>query len=130
MHKYVGRTFDERLFFLTSPWIPENLNEPRREFVALYIFDFEGNLIDAEIDERENPESFEEEEQLMRRRLKQLSKKTYRCIRVVPFGIYKYGIEFGLIPFQSEVNGDWWVNMQPSNYMAFCAPWDNGEYFT
>lgn len=122
--EYLGRTADQKQFFLTSPW----LNNPRRDFIALYIFDLNGNLIEAKIDELETGKRHDEH--LLRRRLKELGKKTYRSISVAPFMVSKFDIKFGLIPKQLPENNEWWVFMEPGNYMGFNAPWDSGEYYT
>ncbi len=44
--KYVGHTADGRQFFLTTPFEPGG-----REFIALYLFDSAGRLIEARIDD-------------------------------------------------------------------------------
>src|SRR5690606_812561 len=49
--KLVGRTPDGRQFFLTTPFEPGRPGVPGCEFVALYIFDPAGNLVEAKIDQ-------------------------------------------------------------------------------
>src|SRR6266852_5786426 len=49
--KYVGRTADGRQFFLTTPFVPARGADgiDGREFLALYLFDEAGRLLDASI---------------------------------------------------------------------------------
>jgi hypothetical protein len=49
--QHVGRTTDGRQFFLTMPFEPKSLNQDGSEFVALFLFDESGNLLDARIDD-------------------------------------------------------------------------------
>ena len=49
--EFVGRTSDNRQFFLTNPFVPKLGDHPGREFLALYIFDDDGNLMEAKIED-------------------------------------------------------------------------------
>jgi hypothetical protein len=49
--EYVGHTADGRQFFLTTPFDPEWKGNPGNEFIALYLFDKQGKLLEALIDE-------------------------------------------------------------------------------
>jgi len=49
--EFVGKTADGKQFFLTTPFVPASPTNPGNEFVALYLFDKRGNLIEALIDE-------------------------------------------------------------------------------
>lgn len=49
--RHIGWTADERQFFLTNPFVPKLGGEEGREFLALYIFDAEGSLLEARIDD-------------------------------------------------------------------------------
>src|SRR5471030_2904509 len=49
--EHVGRTEDGQQFFLTSPFEPAIGDEKGSEYVALFLFDEEGNLVDAKIDD-------------------------------------------------------------------------------
>ncbi len=49
--RHIGRTSDGRQFFLTSAFEPAMGESPGREFVALFLFDNDGTLIEDRIDE-------------------------------------------------------------------------------
>ena len=49
--RFVGRTADGRQFFLTNPFVPAIGGNPGREFLALYLFDKDGLLLDAQIED-------------------------------------------------------------------------------
>ena len=137
--EYVGHTADKRQFFLTNPFVPAMGGSNGREFLALYIFDAEGSLFDAKIDDlgvRENKilpgnkldPSFVSS--LIQTRLAELDKISFRDIKVAPFRVERFGREFGLIAHApEEPDEDWWVTAEPGDYMAFYPPWD-GDYDT
>ncbi len=127
----IGITADGRQFFLTQPFVPA-LDGPGCEFVAMFIFDAAGNLIEAIIDNLGPRKSMDRDHRnkLCQQRLDDLGPQEYRDIRVKPFRIERFGIEFGLIPRPPEEPGDpWWVVLTPGEYMAFTEPWD-GTYDT
>ena len=88
--KYVGRTHDGRLFFLTSPFCTGG-----PDFVALYLFDNDGNLVEARIDQlgsRTNPnlpgnmkQHDARDQQLLAQRLAWLGDVSFESIEVKPF---------------------------------------------
>jgi len=49
--KHVGWTSDGHQFFLTTPFEPAIGGRDGAEFIALYLFDVDGRLIQAKIDE-------------------------------------------------------------------------------
>ena len=49
--EFVGRTKDNKQFFLTTPFTSVYSENGRHEFIALYIFDPNGNLLEARIDD-------------------------------------------------------------------------------
>src|SRR5262245_13308422 len=130
---HVGRTADGRQFFVTTPFLPA-LGNPGREFVAVYVFDHHGGLLDARIDDLGPRTTVEptQARQLLERRIAELGPVTFGRIEVRPFQIERFGITFGLVPRPPEPPDDegWWVEVQPGNYMAFHEPWDSGEYDT
>ena len=131
--KHVRWTADGRQFFLTNPFVPAYDGKIGGEFIALYIFDGDGKLLDATIDELGPRSSFDREKakKLYEQRLKELGKVHFRRIRVVPFSLTRFGIEFGLVLRVPETDEDpWAVEALPGNYMAFFEPWDSGEYDT
>ncbi len=126
--EHVGRTSDGRQFFLTTPFEPLG-----REFAALFLFDSEGQLLDARIDDLGPRATMNEAQrrEVYAQRLRELGKVRFERIEVAPFSIERFGIEFGLIACAPEDEDDEWsVELHPGNYMAFHEPWDSGDYDT
>jgi hypothetical protein len=130
--RYVGLTADARQFFLTTPFVPA-MGEEGGEFIALYIFDAQGELIEARVDAMGPRSSLDMQarDQLRNELLVSLGEVTFGRIKVAPFSIERFGTRFGLIPREPDDDEDVWaVEAQPGNYMAFFEPWDSGEYDT
>lgn len=138
--EFVGRTADNRQFFLTNPFVPRSGDHPGREFLALYIFDRDGELTEARIEDLGvrkmrgfppgNKLDIHSSDWLVRRRLTDLGGCAFGDIKIKPFSLVRFGVEFGLIPrAPEEPEDDWSVNIEPGDYMAFYPPWD-GEYYT
>ncbi len=129
----VGRTANGSQFFLTTPFVPAIGGSAGREFIALYLFDAEGNLREAHIDDLGTRDELDEAEVegVLKQRLAELGAVVYCRIEVQPFQLERFGIIFGLVlhPPESE-DEEWSVEAQPGNYMAFYEPWDSGEYDT
>ena len=131
--EHVGRTSDGRQFFLTNPFEPKIGDQKGSEYVALFLFDCDGNLVDAKIEEFGPRGSFDDDKrrQCYERLLSELGDVTFERIEVKPFAIERFGTTFGLVPRKPEDEDDVWaVEMQPGNYMCFFEPWDSGEYDT
>ena len=125
--KRIGRTADGRQFFLTNPFVPMG-----SEFIALYLFDAAGQLLEAKIDDLGTRELVDDDyaRALIETRLEELGEFTFGDIQVAPFRLERFGTEFGLIPEAPEEEGEhWWVTAEPGDYMAFYPPWD-GDYDT
>ncbi len=130
--KHIGRTSDGRQFFLTTPFVPALDDNPGCEFIALFIFDTKGTLLEGKIDnlgpratlDRDAASAKYEE------RLAELGKVTFCQIKIAPFEINRFDTQFGLIARPPEEDDeDWAVELHPGNYMAFFPPWD-GDYDT
>jgi hypothetical protein len=131
--KHIGRTADGRQFFLTTPFEPKTGKRPGNEFVALFLFDAAGKLIEARIDEFGPREAMDgaKRKAVYDRWLSELGDVEFRRIEVAPFAVERSGTQFGLIAQPPEEEDDEWVvEMQPGNYMAFYEPWDSGDYDT
>ncbi|HEY9716255.1 MAG TPA: hypothetical protein V6C69_02205 [Trichormus sp.] len=130
--QYVGRTADGRQFFLTTPFLPARDPSAGNEFVALFLFDGKGDLLEAKIDEF-GPRAMldlERRKELKAQRMAELGKVSFERIAVKPFFVEGFGQAVGLIPFQYEKDNRWYVVMLPGNYMSFGEPWDYGHYDT
>jgi hypothetical protein len=131
--RHVGWTTDGRQFILTTPFEPATDRKPGGEFVALYVFDADGKLLNATIDELGPRATMDgaRARELYDQRLKELGEVRFGRVRVAPFAVKRSGTEFGLIVREPEDAEDIWVvEMQPGNYMAFFEPWDSGDYDT
>ena len=130
---HVGTIADGRQFFLTSPFIPAIGGSAGREFVALFLFDSRGKFLEARIDDLGTRAQLELEHvrAAFDKRFAELGVVRFGRIEVEPFEFTQMGTRFGLVPRPPEDGGeDWWVELQPGNYMAFHEPWDSGEYYT
>jgi hypothetical protein len=131
--EFVGKTADGKQFFLTTPFDAATPTKPGNEFVALFLFDKNGNLIEALIDEfgpRNNMDT-DARDALCQKRLDDLGDIEFDRIEIAPFSIEKFGITFGLIPNEPEDEDDELsISLEPGDYMAFYAPWDSGDYLT
>jgi len=129
----VGRIKDGLQVFVTTPFVPASGDEIGREFIAVYIFDPKGKLVEARIDDL-GPRCTLDRAQarrLIAQRMAELGPIDYGRIVVQPFAIERFGTTFGLVPRAPEEKDDgWWVEVQPGNYMAFHEPWDSGGYDT
>src|SRR4051794_33967370 len=108
--RHVGRSADSRQFFLTNPFVPAMDGYPGREFVALYLFDKEGALLDARIEDLGTRADLDEVAAASRRdaMLASLGEVRFRKIKVAPFHVEKFGVTFGLIPEPPEDPEDDW----------------------
>ena len=129
----VGLTEDGRQFFLTTPFVPAINGNPGREFLALYLFDKDGGLLEARIEDLGTRATLDENQgrATRDRMLASLGQVKFRRIKVAPFRVKRFGVEFGFIPKPPEESGeDWSVIVEPGNYMALFPPWNSGEYDT
>ena len=131
--QFVGRTTDGRQFFLTTPFEPARDAHPGAEYVALYLFNAAGDLLEAKINAFGPRAGMDKvaRDGMCEQRLIELGEVSFGRISIAPFSVQRFGIEFGLIPRPPEEDDDEWaVELQPGNAMAFFAPWDSGEYDT
>lgn len=120
-------------FFLTNPFVPAIDDHPGREFLALYVFDKNGELLDAQIEDLGTRAELNEDAARARQAalLASLGEVKFRKIKVAPFRVERFGVVFGFIPQPPEEPGeDWSVIVEPGNYLCFWPPWTSGEYDT
>lgn len=128
----IGRLVDGRQFFVTEPFVPAIAPSAGREFIAVYLFTADGEFSEAIIDDLGTRDKLDIEKAtlLRKKRIKELGELEFCNIKVAPFSIERYGVEFGFIPRPpDDEDDDWWVILVPGDYMAFTEPWD-GEYDT
>jgi hypothetical protein len=131
--EHIGRTNDGLQFFLTTPFEPAYSNTEGCEYIALFKFDLDGNLVDSKIDTSGPRGSYNDEERREKylSRLNELGEVKYQRIEVKPFSVKHNGVDIGLIAREPEEADDIWaVELLPGNFMAFFEPWDSGEYDT
>ncbi|CAC9511108.1 hypothetical protein BAZOLSSOX_1922 [uncultured Gammaproteobacteria bacterium] len=131
--EHIGRTKKGEQFFLTTPFEPAINEKEGCEYITLFKFDNEGNLLEHIIDEIGTRGSYDENERKEKylARLNELGEVKYCRIEVKPFSVERNGVVFGLITREPEDKEDVWaVELLPGNYMAFFEPWDSGEYDT
>src|SRR5687767_1929537 len=90
--KHVGHTADGRQFFLTNPF-------DRSDYVAVYLFNACGRLLEARIDDMGPRETLDLDAFWERydARLAELGDVTFDRIVVQPFAIERFGTTFGLV---------------------------------
>jgi hypothetical protein len=131
--RFVGRTDDGLQFFLTNPFVPASRNTAGREFLALYVFDKAGKLVGVRIEDLGTRAQLDESVAHDRQTtmLNSLGAVKFGKIRVAPFRVEAFGVEFGFIAqAPEEPNEDWSVIVEPGNYMCFWPPWTSGDYDT
>ncbi|RVW09338.1 hypothetical protein EGT67_11090 [Prescottella agglutinans] len=141
---YVGTTIDGNQFFVTTPFASASDDGPGAEFAARYLFDASGALVNSTtipLGTRPgdgalpgNVVHFDEQENAVEHLLSEIQPVSFGDITVAPFSVMAHGHEFGLILHgpDSEDDPEWYwnVTVEPGDYMAFYAPWDDGEYDT
>ena len=131
--EYVGTTRRGHQFFLTTPFVPAYAGAEGREFIALYVFDAKGALLDATIDDL-GPRAKLDADARVRRRdelLGSLGPVKFRRITIAPFSLERHGVTFGLIPRAPDEDGqDWCAIFMPGDVMCFWPPWTSGVYDT
>ncbi len=130
---HVGRTNDGHQYFLTTPFIPATKANDGREFIALYLFDKRGSLIEARIDDLGSRAGLDRDKArtLLTQRLAEIGPVSQERIEVSPFSLERFGTTFGLVLRPpDDMDSGWWVEVMPGNYLAFHEPWDSGEYDT
>lgn len=126
---HVGRVEDGRQFFITMPFEPEHAGQPRRDFLALYLWAADGKFLEARVSLA--PPEWDDVEEAVEALVDELGDVEFCRIRVAPFSVRLFDLDFGLIPRPPESDDDEWaVELMPGNSMCFFAPWDSGEYDT
>jgi len=127
---FAGTAEDGRRFFLTTPFDPSS-----SEFVAVFLWRADGTFDEIRIDDLGPRDDLADgvQEAAIEKRLDELGDYRIEPISVAPFAVQSYGLTFGFVPNVSPGaggDGEVWVSVQPGDYMAYYAPWNNGEYDT
>lgn len=129
--RHVGWTSDDRQFVLLTPSVPAVPGSEGCAYVALYLFDAEGALVESWVDRLGPPALLPADEpaRTVERRLASLGEVRRRRVRVAPFSIERFGTAFGLVAIApGDEADDWSVEAQPGRAMTFFEPWDSGTY--
>ncbi|MEO8609821.1 MAG: hypothetical protein ABI690_18155 [Chloroflexota bacterium] len=130
---HVGLTAEGFQFFLTNPFVPASGGSAGREFVALYLFDGKGSLLEARIADLGTRAELDEDyaKNVFEQRLAELGSVDYCRVKIQPFQLERFGTTFGLILRPPMEDFDYWTaEVHPGNVMAFHEPWDSGDYDT
>jgi hypothetical protein len=131
----VGTTASGQQFFITNLFRPASADSPRQEYLAVFLFNEDGDLVDSKVDifppGNLSPDELERFEQLQELRLSELGEVSFQDILVKPFAVEHHGEMMGLVPvlYGDEQDEDGWVvEIIPGRFMAFNPPWDSGKY--
>ena len=126
--QHIGKMKNGNQFFLTAPFIPAR-NTPGCEFIAMYIFDKSGALINHEIENLGPRSTIDKDvaQKIYIKMLDDLGDVEFSDIMIEPFSIKAHDTEFGLI--KRDPSEGLALVLLPGNYMAFFEPWD-GYYDT
>ena len=124
--KDVGRTREGLQFCLTMPFTTPYDGNPGSEFLALYLFDLDGELMEAQIEDLGTHAELDlrEARQLRRLWLADLGRMRFTRIAVAPFQVERFGVLFGLVPHPPGGDEDvWTVTAEPGGYVELLPPW-------
>ena len=131
--EHIGITQTGNQFFLTSPFVPATNGEVGCEYIAVFLFDKDGNFLEADIETLGPRKDLTEPHAAERykNKLENLGSVSFEDIEVKLFSVEFNGVQFSLIAREPEgEEGVWAVELVPGNYMAFFEPWDSGTYDT
>jgi hypothetical protein len=127
---YAGTAEDGRRFFLS-----EELFDEKSSYVGLFLWTSDGVFDEVRVDPTGRPEGLPAQqaapagaEELVAARLAELGDYVLEPIEVEPFLEKVDGVEFGWRV--DEFDGDYSVNVEPGNFIAYYAPWDGLDYDT
>ena len=134
----VGKLLDGRLIFQENQFDPSA--RAQRKFVATYLFDPDGTLVDATITQIGQADDASDGSVggTISGHAAKYGPFKPADIEVKPFSLSRHGLTFGLVARQLEHEGDddgedesdapWVVDALPGKTMTFHAPWDKGGY--
>ena len=109
--KHIGVLPNGQQFFLTTPFARVLNDSPGCEYVALFLFNAQGDLLDAKIESLGARKDLEEEyaRSVYNELLKSLGDVTYQRIEVASFSVEHDGMQVGLILREPEDEDDVWA---------------------
>lgn len=122
--KHIGVAADGQQFFLTTPFEPATGDQAGCEYIALFKFDMEGNIVDSTIKSLGPRATLNEEEarETYSSLLDSLGEVDCCGIDIKPFSVNYNGTDIGLIVREPEEDEDVYaVELLPGNYMAFLS---------
>ena len=128
---YAGTAEDGRRFYLSQELFHHDTG-----YVGLFLWDADGTFDRVEVDEVPRAEGVpvgqavpQGADDLVDARLAELGDYTLEPITVEPFIERVRGVKFGWHVGQYD-NGDWFINIEPGDFIAYYYPWDGLEYDT
>jgi hypothetical protein len=129
---YAGTAADGRRFFLS-----EELFSFRgsRSYVGLFLWNADGSFAEVKVDEVTRPDGVPPgqavpagAEELVAARLAELGDYVLEPIEVEPFLAEVDGVKFGWRV--SRFEGEYGINIEPGDFIAYYEPWDGLDYDT
>lgn len=127
---YAGTTGDGRKFFLS-----DELFDSRSAYLGLFLWKADGTFEQVKVDKVARPAGLPpgqagpaDADELVAARLAELGKYVLEPIEVEPFTKEVEGVAFGWVVRQFE--GDYSINIEPGDFIAYYAPWDGLGYDT
>lgn len=127
---YAGTAGDGRRFFLS-----DELFDMGSAYVAVFLWKADGTFDQVRVDEVARPAglppgqaSSAGADEIVAARLAELGKYVLEPIEVEPFTRKVDGVTFGWAVTKFE--GDYSINIEPGDFIAYYEPWDGLEYDT
>lgn len=127
----VGRTRHGQQCILTTTFTRASSEAEQRIFQALYLFDEDGRLVEARIDELGTCADPDRDKGLkvLKQRCNEIYPISHGRIEIRPFALERFGTTFGLVLHDHGDSG-WSAEMVPGNDTVFDERLDSGEYGT
>ena len=127
---YAGTAEDGRKFFLS-----DELFDPGSAYVGLFLWNADGTFDEVRVDKVARPAGLPpgqaghaSADEIVASRLAELGKYVLEPIDVEPFAAELEGVTFGWVVTQFD--GEYSINIEPGNFIAYYAPWDGLGYDT
>jgi hypothetical protein len=127
---YAGTAEDGRKFFLS-----DELFDQSSAYVGLFLWKTDGTFDEVKVDKVARPAGLPpgqagpaNAEDLVASRLAELGKYVLEPIEVEPFTEKVDGVTFGWVV--NQFDGEYSINIEPGDFIAYYEPWDGLEYDT